>query len=113
MLPNYYASLRIRPDASPEEVRTAYRRLAKPSHPDAGGSSEAFQSVQEACEVLSDPVSRRRYDAARRSRMPRAKPCLTLLQRGYATASTHYSQFPLPTHYSPFTATAPSHARLG
>ena len=72
MLPNYYVILRIRPDAAPEEVRTAYRRLAKQNHPDAGGSSEAFQTVQEAYEVLSDAVSRRRYDAARRSRMPRA-----------------------------------------
>ena len=72
MLPNYYTILRIRSDAAPEEVRTAYRRLAKQSHPDAGGSSEAFQTVQEAYEVLSDPVSRRRYDAARRSRLPRA-----------------------------------------
>ena len=72
MLPNYYAILRIRSDASREEVRTAYRRLAKQSHPDAGGNPEAFQTVQEAYEILSDPVSRQRYDAARRSRLPRA-----------------------------------------
>ena len=72
MLPNYYAILRIHPDASPGEVRAAYRRMAKRHHPDAGGSSEEFHTVQEAYNILSDPARRRRYDAERESHPKKA-----------------------------------------
>ena len=73
MLPDYYSILQVRPDASPEEVRAAYRRIAKLYHPDAGGTSEAFQSVQEAYDILSDPVLRRKYDAAHEGRFHRLR----------------------------------------
>ena len=66
MLPDYYSILAIRPDASPEEIRAAYRRLAKRHHPDVGGESIAFRAVQEAYDALGDPARRRAYDALRR-----------------------------------------------
>jgi len=72
MLPNYYSILRINPDASPDEVRAAYRRMAKRHHPDAGGSSEEFYTVQEAYNILSDPARRRQYDAERKSHPKKA-----------------------------------------
>jgi len=68
MLPDYYAILGIRSDASPEEVRTAYRRLARQHHPDVGGESAAFHSLQEAYDALSDPARRRAYDASLKPR---------------------------------------------
>jgi curved DNA-binding protein CbpA len=67
MLPDYYAILGIRSDASPDEVRASYRRLARRHHPDVGGESSAFQALQEAYEELSDPARRRAYDASLRS----------------------------------------------
>lgn len=78
MLPDYYSILAIRPDASPEEVRAAYRRLAKRHHPDVGGEAIAFHAVQEAYNTLADPARRREYDTQRReprsSRRVHVKP---------------------------------------
>jgi len=45
MLPDYYSILSVRPDASPEEIRAAYRRLAKRLHPDVGGESVTFHAA--------------------------------------------------------------------
>lgn len=70
MLPDYYSILAIRPDASQEQIRTAYRRLAKRHHPDVGGQSVDFHAVQEAYDALSDPARRRAYDAGRRKSRP-------------------------------------------
>jgi molecular chaperone DnaJ len=62
---NYYEVLGVPREASQEEIRNAYRRLAKDRHPDrAGGSSEEFSLLQEAHAVLSDPNRRRMHDEA-------------------------------------------------
>jgi hypothetical protein len=52
-----YAVLGIRPGASAAEVKDAYRRKAKATHPDRGGSPEAFRVVQEAYDRLSKVVA--------------------------------------------------------
>jgi len=57
-----YATLGLRPDAAPEEVKRAYRVKAREHHPDAGGDAERFKDVTHAYEVLSDPDRRARYD---------------------------------------------------
>jgi molecular chaperone DnaJ len=62
---DYYAVLGIGRDASDDEVRSAYRRLARQHHPDVSGDDDAgqrFKEVAEAYEVLSDPERRQRYD---------------------------------------------------
>jgi DnaJ-class molecular chaperone len=62
---NYYQLLGVRPDASREEIQSAYRRLARRYHPDvnAGGDAGArFNEVSDAYEVLHDPAQRARYD---------------------------------------------------
>ena len=60
----YYATLRLRPGASPDAVAAAYRGLAKRLHPDVPGTGDAaaFMRVREAYAVLSDPLARARYD---------------------------------------------------
>ena len=60
---NYYLILGVDPDATLEQVRSAYRLLVKDLHPDYyGQDSEPFLELQEAYAVLSDPARRRAYD---------------------------------------------------
>jgi DnaJ-class molecular chaperone len=59
---NLYVILGIDRTATPEEIKLAYRKRAKQTHPDHGGSSKEFADVNRANQVLSDPKSRSRYD---------------------------------------------------
>lgn len=62
---DYYKVLGVSRAASREEIREAYRKLAKERHPDRpGGSQEEFARLQEANAVLSDPNQRRQHDEA-------------------------------------------------
>lgn len=59
-----YSTLGVRPDATAEAIKTAYRRLAMIHHPDRyGGDDNTFKAVQKAYDVLSDPDRRAQYDA--------------------------------------------------
>lgn len=58
----YYAVLGLSRNATAKQVKDAYRRAARSTHPDAGGSAEEFHDVAVAYETLSDPERRRRYD---------------------------------------------------
>jgi DnaJ-class molecular chaperone len=63
---DYYETLGVRRDASQEEIRKAYRRLARKYHPDLNpgdkAAEERFKAVQEAYDVLSDARKRKMYD---------------------------------------------------
>jgi curved DNA-binding protein len=63
---DYYGVLGIDKKASAEEIRKAYRKLARKYHPDVNPDNAAakikFQQVNEANEVLSDPEKRKKYD---------------------------------------------------
>src|SRR5262249_9612115 len=65
-----YDRLGVTATATPEEIRSAYRRLARLIHPDRGsaGSEQALAAVNEAWRVLSDPGRRAAYDASLRTR---------------------------------------------
>ena len=67
-----YQILGVSRDAKPEEIRTAYRRLARQLHPDVSGHQDAarFHEIQQAYETLSDNVSRARYDRGVPTRFP-------------------------------------------
>jgi hypothetical protein len=60
---DYYDVLHITRGASNAEIKAAYRTAAKAAHPDAGGSTHAMELVNEAYAALSDPITRRSYDA--------------------------------------------------
>lgn len=63
---DYYESLGLQKGASDEEIKKAYRRLAKQYHPDLHpgdkAAEEKFKEIGEAYEVLSDPDKKARYD---------------------------------------------------
>ena len=50
----YYDILHVDKNATPEEIKKSYRKLAMKNHPDKGGDPELFQKITEAYEVLSD-----------------------------------------------------------
>lgn len=60
---NFYEILGVAEDADPDDIRKAYRSLAKQVHPDIGnGDAERFHLINRAYQVLSNPDSRRDYD---------------------------------------------------
>lgn len=63
---DYYSTLEVSRDASAEDIKKAFRRLARKHHPDVAedkaGAEERFKDINEAYEVLGDPEKRRKYD---------------------------------------------------
>ncbi len=63
---DYYATLGVARDAKEEDIKKAFRKLARKHHPDVAedkkGAEEKFKEINEAYEVLGDPVKRQKYD---------------------------------------------------
>jgi len=104
-MPSHYEVLGVRADAAAEEIRSAYRSLARQVHPDAqaAGSSAAgrgpdMAALNEAWRVLSDPGRRALYDASLRGPSP-----------GTGSAAPPSSRPSRPHDRFPFERPEPSH----
>ena len=59
---NYYKELGVKKDATKNEIKSAYRLLAKKYHPDTGGNKEKFLTIKIAWETLNDPKKKAIHD---------------------------------------------------
>ena len=94
---NYYDILGIPGDAKPDEIKAAYRKLARQYHPDMGECKECepFIEIQEAYETLSNLQKKKEYDRKmRRSELPELRPSLFKRPRNF-TKTPVYSH---PSH---------------
>lgn len=67
---DHYQTLGVAKNASPDDIKKAYRKLASQHHPDKGGDTAKFQEIQTAYDTLSDPQKRQQHD----SPMPQGNP---------------------------------------
>jgi len=59
---NYYKILNVAENATQDEIKKSFRKLAKENHPDKGGDENTFKKINEAYETLSDENKRNQYD---------------------------------------------------
>lgn len=62
---NFYNVLGVKENASQDEIKKAYRKLAVEHHPDKGGSEDKFKEISQAYDVLGDENKRAQYDSRR------------------------------------------------
>ena len=64
---DYYSVLGVAEDASQDEIKKIYRKLAKENHPDKGGDEETFKKISLAYDTIGDEEKRKRYDVQRKN----------------------------------------------
>ena len=82
-----YAVLGVARNASPDDIKAAYRRLAKRLHPDMspgnGAHEQRFKEVCSAYALLRDPESRARYDKARRRALRQQRSAMATMAASF------------------------------
>ncbi|KAF2149367.1 hypothetical protein K461DRAFT_296841 [Myriangium duriaei CBS 260.36] len=103
---NYYAALELGADASIEDIKKQYKKLALKYHPDRNPGKEEeivpkFQAIAAAHEVLSDPTTKAKYDGDRRranlTGAPPAKPAASGQRGNPYTATSNFAPPPRRT----------------
>lgn len=61
-MPDHYAALGVARNATQDEIKRAFRKLASQHHPDKGGDTKKFQEIQAAYDTLGDSAKRQQYD---------------------------------------------------
>lgn len=92
---DYYEVLDVRPDATQEEIKEAYRKRAFETHPDRRDDAEAheeFVEVRAAYDTLSDPHARARYDRKRAQSGDEASPGVRFAQQPGQRVRQQYRQ---------------------
>lgn len=64
---SFYDILGVNENATAEEIKKVYRKLAVEHHPDKGGDEEKFKKISEAYDILGDEEKRRKYDHQRKN----------------------------------------------
>ena len=107
--PTHYDVLGVAPSATVDQIREAYRRLAREHHPDRtatngrSGGDVSMPAINEAYRVLNDPARRAVYDASLRGatqRGPAAPPSESAARATAATGSTP-TMPTFPSHLGP------------
>jgi molecular chaperone DnaJ len=107
--PTHYDVLGVAPSATVDQIREAYRRLAREHHPDRtatsgrAGDDVSMPAINEAYRVLNDPARRAMYDASLRGatqRGPAASPPDSAARAGAATGTTP-TMPTFPSHLGP------------
>jgi curved DNA-binding protein len=94
---DYYKILDVPRDASPEDIKKAFRKMARKHHPDVAkdkkGAEEKFKEINEANEVLGDPEKRRQYDQLGADWQNGGRTPQPRHRGGNGTGSTHEFNF--------------------
>ena len=64
---NYYTILGVPEDATQDDIKKAYRKLAKENHPDKGGDEEVFKNISIAYDTIGSDENRKKYDFERKN----------------------------------------------
>jgi hypothetical protein len=107
---NHYERLGVSRNATPAEIREAYRQAARAAHPDRHGvaSSERMARVNEAWRVLGDPQRRSAYDDLLTATGADTMRSATGSAQGGASSSSRTNDHRAPTHPSPVATVAPA-----
>ncbi|MBI2482896.1 J domain-containing protein [Candidatus Uhrbacteria bacterium] len=100
--PDYYAALSVLRSASAEEIRSAYRVIARRDHPDKNpgdaDAAERYRRAAEAYRVLSDEHLRQRYDRGDDTQLLGAAAAGEVVARRFDQLITQALHHPVPKH---------------